>query len=105
MELLRRAAPRPDVIFLNDHVAQIDADPELYPPRWRDVRVASRHPPLNFGSAQHRVGHAVELEQHAVAGGLDDAAAVLRDAGSMSSIRWVLRRASVPVSSTSISRL
>jgi hypothetical protein len=68
-----------DVVFLNDHVAQIDADAELHQPRRRDVRVASRHPALNLGSAQHRVGDAVELEQHAVAGGLDDAAAVLCD--------------------------
>src|SRR6202022_401768 len=70
-----------DVVFFDDHVAQIDADAELYPPRRRDVRVASCHPPLDLGSAQHRVGDAVELEQHAVAGGLDDAAAVLRDGG------------------------
>jgi hypothetical protein len=28
---------------------------------------------------RHRVGDAVEFDQHAVAGGLDDAAAVLRD--------------------------
>ncbi len=68
-----------DVVALNDHVAQIDANAELYPPRRRDVRVASRHPALNLGRAQHRVGDAVKLDQHAVASGLDDAAVVLRD--------------------------
>jgi hypothetical protein len=68
-----------DVVFLDDHVAQIDADAELHPPRRRDVRVASRHPPLDLDSAQHRIDDAVELDQHAIAGGLDDAAAVLRD--------------------------
>src|SRR6202035_1396759 len=70
-----------DVIFLNDNVAQIDADTELYPPRRRDVCVAFCHPPLDFGSAHHRVGDAVELDQYAIAGSLDDAAAVLRDGG------------------------
>ncbi len=68
-----------DVVFLDDHVAQIDADAELYPPRRRDVHVASRHPALDLGSAKHRVGDAVELDQHAVAGGLDDAAVALGD--------------------------
>ena len=68
-----------NVVFLNDHVAQIDADAELYPSRRRDVRVASRHPTLDLGSAQHRVGYAVELDQQAVAGGLYDAAAVPLD--------------------------
>src|SRR6266851_2163525 len=66
-----------DVVFLDNHVAQIDADAELHPPRRRDVRVSSRHPPLDLGSAQNRVGDAVELDPHAVAGRLDDAAAVL----------------------------
>ncbi|HJX22510.1 MAG TPA: hypothetical protein VJ454_16050, partial [Steroidobacteraceae bacterium] len=47
-----------DVIFLNDHVAQIDADAELHPPCRRDVRVASRHPALNLDRAQHGVGDA-----------------------------------------------
>jgi hypothetical protein len=71
--------PSPNVIFLHNHVAQIDADAKLHPSRRRDISVASCHPPLDFGSAQHRVGDAVELEQHAVAGGLDDAAAVFGD--------------------------
>ena len=68
-----------DVVVLDDHVAEIDADAELDPPRRRDVGVASRHPALDLGRAQHRIGDAVELDQHAVAGGLDDAALVLGD--------------------------
>ena len=42
---------------------------------------APRHPALNLGGAGHRVDDAVELDQHAVAGRLDDAAAVLGDGG------------------------
>ena len=36
-------------------------------------------PALNLGSAQHRICDAVEFDQHAVASGLDDSAAVFRD--------------------------
>src|SRR5258706_1153361 len=50
-----------DVVFLNDHVAQIDADAELHPPRRRDVGVASCHPALNLGGAQHRIGDAIRI--------------------------------------------
>ena len=66
-----------DVVVLDDHVAEIDADAKLHPPRRRDVGVAPRHPALDLGSAQHRIDDAVEFDQHAVASGLDDAAAVL----------------------------
>src|SRR6185437_9886140 len=45
-----------DVIFLDDHVAQIDADAELYPPCRQDVRITSRHPALDLGSAKYCVG-------------------------------------------------
>jgi hypothetical protein len=68
-----------DVVVLDDHIAEVDADAELHPPRRRDVRVASRHPALDLGSAQDRVDDAVEFDQHAVASGLDNAAAVLCD--------------------------
>src|SRR5258708_28662335 len=59
-----------DVVVLDDYVAEIDANAELYPARRRDVHVASSHPALNLGSAQHSVGDAAKFDQHAVAGGL-----------------------------------
>ena len=70
-----------DVVLLDDDVAQIDADAELDPPRRRHIGIAPRHPPLHFGRARHRINDAVEFHQHAVAGGLDDAAAVLGNRG------------------------
>ena len=70
-----------DVAVLDDHVAEVDADPELDPARRRNVRVAPRHSSLDFGGALHGVGDALEFHQHAVAGGLDDAALVLGDGG------------------------
>ena len=45
----------------------------------RQVGVASRHAALDLDRALHRVGDALELGQHPVAGGLDDAAPVLGD--------------------------
>src|SRR5207244_4057020 len=68
-----------DVVFLNDHIAKIDANAKLNPPGRRNVGVASGHPALNLDPAQHRVGDAVEFDQHAVASSLDDSAAVLGD--------------------------
>jgi hypothetical protein len=68
-----------DIVVLDDHVAQIDADAKLDPPCRRDVRVATCHAALNFRGAHHRVDDAAELDQHTVAGGLDDAAMILRD--------------------------
>ena len=44
-----------------------------------DVGVAPRHALLDLDRALHRLGDALELDQHAVAGGLDDAALVLGD--------------------------
>ena len=47
--------------------------------RRRHVGVAPRHAALDFRRAANRVGDALELDQHAVAGRLDDAAPVLGD--------------------------
>ena len=70
-----------NIVVLDDHVAEIDADAELNPPRRRNVGIAPRHPALDLGRAQHRISDALELDQHAIAGCLDDAAAVLGDGG------------------------
>ena len=68
-----------DVVVLEDHVAEVDADAELDPARRRHIRVAPRHPALDLDRTLHRVGDALKLDQEAVAGGLDDPAAVLGD--------------------------
>ena len=58
------------------------------------------HPALHGNRTGDRLYDAWELDQDAVAGGLDDAALVIGDFGSMRSRRSALRRASVPASST-----
>ena len=57
----------------------IDADAEFDAPVGRHVGVALRHSALHLDGAAHRIDDAGELDQDAVAGGLDDAAAVLGD--------------------------
>ena len=79
----RRAAtltPSPKMSSsFDDDVAKVDADPKLDMPAGRHVGVAAGHSALDLDRALDRVGNALELDQHAVAGGLDDPAVVLGD--------------------------
>ena len=68
-------------IGLLDHVAQMNADAKFDALVRRDARVALDHGVLHFGRAAHRVNHAAELDNAAVAGALDDPAVVDRDCG------------------------
>ena len=45
----------------------------------RQIGVAVLHPPLHHDGAAHGIDDRGELDQHAVAGGLEDASAVLVD--------------------------
>jgi hypothetical protein len=62
-----------------DDVAEIDADPEFDPLILRHLGVAHRHLALHVDGTAHRVDDARELDQQAVAGDPDDAAAMLLD--------------------------
>jgi hypothetical protein len=66
-------------IGLFDHVAEMDADPKFDALVRRDLGIAIDHRPLDFNSAVHCVNDAAELDDRAVAGALDDAAAMHRD--------------------------
>ena len=68
-----------NVVSVHDHVAQIDADAELDATILRDIFIPAGHGPLDFGRAGHGIHDAGELDQHAVAGDLDDTTVVLRD--------------------------
>ena len=57
----------------------MDADPELDAVVRRQRGVAFGHGRLHFGRASERVDDAGELDQQAVAGGLDEAAVMLGD--------------------------
>ena len=62
-----------------DDVTQVDADAEPHAARLGHRLVARRHDGLDLDRALGRVDHARELGQDAVAGGVDDAAAVAAD--------------------------
>jgi hypothetical protein len=68
-----------DVVFLDDHVAEIDPDTELCLPFHRDIGVALDHPPLHLDRVAHRIDDTRELDQHPVAGILYGTAPVLLD--------------------------
>ena len=70
-----------DIVVVDDDVADMDADPEFNPDIWRDVGILRGHGALNFDRAAGGIDGAGEFHQHAIAGGLDDAAAMRGDRG------------------------
>ena len=59
----------------------MDADPEFDASLGRRAGVALDHAVLHFDRAAHRVDHAAELDEDAVAGALDDAPMMRVDGG------------------------
>ena len=90
---------------VDDHVADIDADAEFDAALFRDAGVALGHDALDVEGAARGVNGTSELGQHAIAGRLDDAAAMFGDFGIDDRFLRVLRPASVASSSSPISRL
>ena len=68
-----------EIVALDDHVAEIDADAQFDAVVGPDTRVPLGHRLLHRDRAADRIDDAGEFHQQAVAGGLDDAAAVLAD--------------------------
>ena len=68
-----------DVAFVDDDVAEIDADAKADPLAFGDVGVTVLHPLLHAHGAAYGVDDRGELDQHAVTGRLDDAPLVLGD--------------------------
>ena len=62
-----------------DDVAEIDADAQQHPTLSGNIEVALRHDPLDRDGAFDRAHGARELRHDAVAGDIDDCAAVLGD--------------------------
>ena len=67
------------VAFVDDDVTKVDADAEADALALRQIGVAILHPLLHHDGAAHGIDDRGELDQHAVAGGLEDASAVLVD--------------------------
>ena len=68
-----------NVPILHDDIALMNADAKLYAPFGRHVGISYRHRTLHLSRAGHCLHNAWELDQHAVAGRLDDAAFVFSD--------------------------
>jgi hypothetical protein len=66
-----------DVVLLNDHVTEVDADAEVNSPLWQGSLIALGHPALDLNGAPDGIDHAGELGKEAVAGVLNDPAPVL----------------------------
>ena len=68
-------------VALLDHIAEMDADPELDAPLGRKTSVALDHAVLHLDGAANGIDHASELDDDAVAGALHDAAVMYGDGG------------------------
>ena len=68
-----------DVVAVDDDVAEVDADTEGNAPVLSYLSGAVGHRRLHLDRAAHGIDHARELQQQAVARGLDDATAVAGD--------------------------
>ena len=68
-----------DIAILDDHIAEIDANPEHDPLMLGRPAVPLFHALLHRHGAGNCFNDARELDQNAVAGGLDDAAFVFGD--------------------------
>ncbi len=70
-----------DVVRLDNHVTEVDADTEGDPLVLGRFRIAVGHPALDLDSAAHRVDYARKLGQHSVARVLHGPAAMFLDLG------------------------
>ncbi len=68
-----------EITPLNDDIAEVDPDTQLEPHLARASRVGLGEATLNFHGAGHRVDHAGEFDQRAVAHQLDDPPAIPGD--------------------------
>ena len=93
-----------DVAAIGDEVAEIDPDPKGDAFVFRHLGIALEHRPLDLDGATHRIDDAREFDQHAVAGGLDDAAVMLADFRVDKLAAMRLQALRVPSSSAPISR-
>src|ERR671934_43463 len=77
-----------NILVVDDDVTDVETDAKLDTPFRRDLDVALGDLPLDVDRAAYRIDDAGKLDQDAIARGLDDAPAMLRDF-------WIDDRASV----------
>ena len=70
-----------NIVVVDDDVADVNADAKFDPEFRRHVDVSMRHLLLDLHRTPRGIDGTGEFDQHAIAGGLDDAAAVGCDPG------------------------
>jgi hypothetical protein len=70
-----------DIIIFDDNITDVNADPKFNPLDLRHIDILFGHAALNFDSAAYGIHDAAELDESAVPGILDDAAAMISDFG------------------------
>ena len=75
------AVPHQIAVALLNHVAQMDANPELDAALRRQARIALDHRVLNLDGAPNGVNDTTELDERSIAGALDDTTLMYRDRG------------------------
>src|SRR6266851_703677 len=68
-----------DLLAIDHHVAEVDADAELHPPLGWQIRVLGLERGLDLDGALDGIHDAGELGEYAVAGGIDEASVMLLD--------------------------
>src|SRR5262249_33536763 len=68
-----------NLIALDHHIAEIDADAELHPPLQRQFRILVPQRALNRNGAINRLDHTSEFGQNTIAGRVDQASAMVLD--------------------------
>jgi hypothetical protein len=70
-----------NITVIENDVTDVNADAELNFDVLRYRGVLLRHTPLDLNRTTYRINSASKLDQHSIAGGLDDAAAMYGDGG------------------------
>ena len=70
-----------DIVLIDDHIAEVDPDPNFDPLVLGERALPFAHRLLDLAGAAHRLDRAREFDQQAVTGGLDDAPTMLGDLG------------------------
>ena len=94
-----------NITFLDDDIADVNADPDFNTALGRYVLVSLRHSPLRLDGTTRGINGAAEFNQESVAGAFDDATVVFGDSRFEEFPTMNIERASVPSSSAPMSRL
>ena len=68
-----------NVFVINDDIANVQANPKLNAPLWRNLHIALGHLPLDIDSTAYGIDDTGKLDKHAVTRRLNNAPAAIPD--------------------------